>query len=187
MIIKEIKKQKTKYLLVFENDHTLEVCEDSIVKHRLRPMLDVSLMMDDLKEELKFDEFYKKVIRFASFGKSSFQIRDYCETHGVFETDMIVERLKKEHYIDDLKLLRRLQGQSYSKPELEYHLKRYLFPPDSISHVLSIYDEEKALRKSLDKLRIKYQKDPKKYEKIYRNLKSKGFNESLIQSMLNLE
>ena len=75
MIIKEIKKQKTKYLLVFENDHTLEVCEDSIVKHRLRPMLDVSLMMDDLKEELKFDEFYKKVIRFASFGKSSFQIR----------------------------------------------------------------------------------------------------------------
>lgn len=185
MIIKEIKKHKTKYLLVFENEESLEVSGDSIVKHRLRPMLDVSLMMDDLKEELKFDEFYKKVVRFASYGKSSFQIAEYCETHSFFDTEPIVERLKKEHYIDDLKLLRRLQGQNYSKLELEYHLKRYMFPQDSISHLVSIYDEEKALRKTLEKLRIKYQKDIKKYEKIYRNLKSKGFNESLLQSILN--
>jgi regulatory protein len=187
MIIKSITKGKTSYLLYLDNGQTVKVSEDSIVKYRLLVGRDISEIEADLAKELEFEKLYKQVVRFASYGKSSFQIESYLYEKGIDDVLPIITRLKKEHLIDDFRLLKKLQQQNYSKAELEFKLKHYEFKSDAISHLLGIYDEEKALYYMLIKAKNKYKNDPKKKEKIYRFLLSKGFPDYLVNQYMNIE
>lgn len=187
MIIKAITKGKTSYELILENGQTIKVSEDSIVKYRLLVGRDISEIKDDLAKELEDAKLYKAVVRYASYGKSSFQIKSYLYEKGIDEVEPIIERLKKEHLLDDFKLLRKLQQQNYSKAELEYKLRHYEFDINGINHILSIYDESKALTHVHFKAKKKYQNDPKRKEKTFRFLLSKGFPEYLVSQAMNLE
>ncbi len=187
MIIKEIVKGKTSYSLVLTNGKHINVSEDSMVKYRLMAGRDITEIFEDLTKELEADKLYKQTMRFASYGKSSFQIRTYLYEKGIDDVEPIIERLKKEYLIDDFKLLKKLQQQHYSKAELEYKLKHYQFDTSGINHLTEIYDESKALNYMHQKAKLKYQKDPKKKEKIYRFLLSKGFPGYLVNQAMNIE
>ena len=112
MIIKSIIKGKTSYELILENGQTVKVSEDSIVKYRLLVGRDISEIKEELAKELEDAKLYKAVVRYASYGKSSFQIKSYLYEKGVDEVEPIIERLKKEQLLDDFKLLKKLQQQN---------------------------------------------------------------------------
>lgn len=188
MIIKSIEKYKNQYKVTFEDDSKIIVSEDIIVKYHLIKGKEFN-NFDVIENEKKIEEIYKKVIRFASFGKSENQIKSYLYNLGIDDIDVIIKRLKREKYINDDALIRSLKNKNYSKHQLKEKLMYYQFDEILIDEIIDSYDETKALNKIYTKLLTQYKKEQghKKNEKLYRNLISKGFNETLVQSILKIE
>lgn len=185
--IVEIKKLKKNYQLTFDDDTTLVVDEDTIVKYRLFPgreIFDMSL----LTESIETNKLYDKAARFASFGKSENQMVSYLNDLGIDDTTEMIFKLKKDHFINDYKMINALKKKGYSYLKLEEKLRYYQFDDEDISNALSDYDEYPSLLKEYKLALKKYSKEigQKKPEKIYRYLLSKGFNEYSVSSIMKI-
>lgn len=188
MKIVEIKKLKKNYQLTFDDDKTLIVDEDTIVKYRLIPgreIFDISL----LTESMEINKLYDKASKFASYGKSENQMIKYLNNEGMDNTYDFIKRLKKDHLINDFKLINSLKKKGYSYLKLQDKLRYYELDEDMINDALNDYDDSIALHKEYQLGLKKYSKEvyPKKYEKLYRYLVSKGFNEDKVMSKLKIE
>src|SRR5690606_26505613 len=130
----------------FENQNKVIVDEDTIVKYRLIPGTE----FDDIKlleKQRELNKLYFKTIRFASYGKSENQVIAYLNEQGMENTYDFIMRFKKEHIINDYKMIRSLQNQGYSYLKLEQKLKHYQFDDSDINRALENYDEKIPLRK----------------------------------------
>jgi len=187
MKIVEIRKLKNKYQITLDNGEKHLVLEDTIVKYRLLPGQEFNQDIDLEKENFK-EKMYQKALRFASYGKSENQMIEYLNAQGMENTYDLIMRLKKERWIDDKKMILALARKDFSYLMLESKLRFYKFEEKDIEWILSSYDELIPLKKQLSIAYKKYEKEayPKKQEKIYRYLVSKGFNESSIQSLMHL-
>lgn len=185
MIVTDIKKLKKDYQVTFDSNIKLVVDEDTLVKYRLIIGKDFDDLML-LEDEKKSNEIYQKSIKFASYGKSVNQMIIYLNNLGVDDTSLYIEKLKKAHYLNDMKMIRNLMSKQYSYVQLEDKLNFYQFDSLDIDEALKSYDETKALYKIYSLALKKYSKEipSKKLEKIYRYLVSKGFSiEHIIEVM----
>lgn len=186
MIILEIIKLKKDYQITFSDSTKIVVDEDTLVKYRLV----VGKVFDDLElleKEKALNALYQKVARFTSYGKSVNQVIKYLHDLGMDDTEYLITKLKKEHYLNDSKLIRSLLNKDYSYLQLVDKLNFYQFDQTDIDGALGNYDEKIPLYKVYKVALKKYHKElpEKKKEKIYRYLVSKGFNQENILSIMN--
>src|SRR5690606_25851954 len=112
----------------------------------------------------------------------------YLNQLGMENTYDIIKRLKKERYINDFEMIKRLKYKGYSYQALKEKLRYYQFDESQIEQALSTYDEKIPLKRAFHQALKKYEKEAyqKKQQKIYRYLLSKGLSEENVQSTMGL-
>lgn len=188
MIIKEIRKLKTNYQVLFESGFKLTIDEDTLVQFKLRPNLKID-DLDTIYKSIEKNKLYHKALRFASFGKSENQVIKYLNDQGMQNTYDTIMKLRKHHAINDFRMIRNLQNKGYSYLKLEERLNYYMFDQKDIDQALLNYNEKIPLYNQFKIALKKYEKETdykKKQQKLYRYLISKGFNESNVMSVMNI-
>lgn len=188
MKIIEVRKLKTNYQITFDDYSKIIVDEDTIVKYRLIPGLEI----DDLSiltKATEMNKIYEKAVRYSLYGKSEMQMINYLKKQGLRNTYDLIMRLRKDKFIDDYKLIKNLMSKRYSKAKLALKLKSYEFPVEKIDEIINMYDDTTALKYEFSLGIKKYTKETdwnKRNQKIYRYLLSKGFTESQVMSIMNI-
>ncbi|WP_025724454.1 RecX family transcriptional regulator [Acholeplasma granularum] len=187
MKVKTIEKSKGNYKVTFDNNFCLFVDEDTLVKFKLIPNQEIE-SLDPIYKSIEMIKIYKKAERFALYGKSENQVIKYLNDLGVENTYDMIIKLRKNHILNDFRMIRNLQNKGYSYLKLEEKLKFYQFDQKDIDQALINYDEQIPLYKEFKTALKKYEKEEykKKQQKIYRYLVSKGFNEDKVMSLMNI-
>ncbi|HFK6126726.1 TPA: recombination regulator RecX [Streptococcus pyogenes] len=197
MKITKIEKKKRLYLIELDNDESLYVTEDTIVRFMLSK--DKVLDNDQLEDMKHFDQLsYGKnlALYFLSFQqRSNKQVADYLRKHEIEEHIIadIITQLQEEQWIDDTKLadtyIRQNQLNGDKGPQV---LKQKLLQKGIASHdidpILSQTDFSQLAQKVSQKLFDKYQEKlpPKALkDKITQALLTKGFSYDLAKHSLN--
>lgn len=180
MIIKSIKPKNKDYEITFNNDEKLVVTEDILVKYNLFKDKKIN-NIDEIIEDINIEKIYKKARKYALYGRSVNQMKNYFEKNNIENNDYLIKRLKKEFLIDDQKIIDTLLSKNYSKLKLKQSLNKYLFAEETINLILESYDETDALNYYYNLV-----KDKNNNSKVYRYLIQKGFSEELVRNLLNI-
>lgn len=181
MIIKDIKPIKDKYEITFDNYEKLLVSEDILVKFNLTVNKELYDLLE-INEEIKLEAIYNKAARYASYGKTSFQLKEYLIKQGVNDYEYIIDKLKKNHYLNDSLIIDNLLNKNYSVLKLTKKLNYYLSDEILINDILSNYDEDKALDYNYNYAISKYNNPTKVYQYLLRL----GFPSDKLNSKFNI-
>ena len=188
MIIKEIRKLSKMYQVEFQNGYQLKIDEDTLVNFKLRPGIEVE-SLEAIEKSVEKSKIFDKALRYASYGKSENQMITYLNAQGLNNTYDMIMKLRKVGAINDFRMIRNLQNKGYSYLALEEKLYYYKFDQKDIDQALSNYNEKIPLYKQFKIGLKKYEKErdyKKRQQKLYRFLKSKGFSEEHILSVMNI-
>ncbi|MBQ2873200.1 MAG: RecX family transcriptional regulator [Bacilli bacterium] len=199
-IIKYEKKSNDKYKIYLENDQTINVYEDVILKNNLLYKKEID---DSLLEKISIDndkeDMYNKCIKYISVRiRSRYEIIEYLrrkETDNI-EVENILERLEKNDLIDDDKFAKafihdKLMFSTMGPYRIQEELKKHKINSSIISKYINDIDEEiidNKINKQITKLMKSNRKKQNLRNKIYTNLLSLGYsNEMIIRNINNYE
>ena len=116
MKITKIEKKKRLYLVEIDKKESLYVTEDTIVKYMLTKEMALSKdQLEDIKNFAQFSHGKNLALYFISFKqRTEKEVRDYLFKHEINPhiIPQIIDNLKKDHWIDDYKLLESLAQQN---------------------------------------------------------------------------
>ena len=187
MKITKIEKKKRLYLVEIDQKESLYVTEDTVVKYMLTKEKTLSKnQLEDIKNFAQFSHGKNLALYFISFKqRTEKEVRDYLFKHEINPhiIPQIIDNLKKDHWIDDYKLLESLAQQNLKYGDKgAYALKQKWLQKGCekqvIDEVLTQFDFSEVAIKVASKLLRKYQgKLPNKSlkDKLTQNLINKGF------------
>lgn len=184
MKITKIEKKKRLYLLEIDKKESLYVTEDTIVKYMLtKEMILDKDQLEDIKSFAQFSHGKNLALYFISFKqRSEKEVKDYLFKHEINPhiIPKIIDNLKKDHWIDDYKLLESLAQQNLNSGDKgAYVLKQKWLQKGCnkqiIDDVLSQFDFSEIAFRVASKLLRKYQG----------KLPSKALKDKLTQSLIN--
>lgn len=174
MFINKIKKMsKGRYKIIFENDDNLILYEDVIIKYNLltKKNIDEALLNQILKDNYYYN-IYDNALRYINIRmRSKKEITNYLlkkyNDHNV--VNEVVDRLLKEHYIDDVKFCQsfvndKLYLSNDGIDKIRQTLLSHDIKEDVIDKILNNIDSN-IIKDKLYKLMEKYIRINKKYSK----------------------
>ena len=197
MKITKIEKKKRLYLVEIDKKESLYVTEDTIVKYMLTKEMALSKdQLEDIKNFAQFSHGKNLALYFISFKqRTEKEVRDYLFKHEINPhiIPQIIDNLKKDHWIDDYKLLESLAQQNLNSGDKgAYALKQKWLQKGCekqvIDEVLTQFDFSEVAIKVTSKLLRKYQgKLPTKSlkDKLIQNLINKGFSFQESKNAIN--
>ena len=199
-IIKYVKKANNQYKIYLENDETINVYEDVILKHKLLYKKEID---NDLLKELSNDnlneEIYNKCVKYISVRiRSIEEIKDYMKNKQISSEliEKTLDKLTKNKLLDDDKFTKafvhdKLNFTTMGPFRIEQELKKHKIKNEIINKYLYEIDEETLdlkINKQINKLLKSTKKKTNLRNKIYTNLLSLGYsNEMILRNLNNYE
>ena len=196
-IIKYVKKANNQYKIYLENDETINVYEDVILKHKLLYKKEID---NDLLKELSNDnlneEIYNKCVKYISVRiRSTEEIKDYMKNKQISSEliEKTLDKLIKNKLLDDDKFTKafvhdKLNFTTMGPFRIEQELKKHKIKNEIINKYLYEIDEETLdvkINKQINKLLKSTKKKANLRNKIYTNLLSLGYSNEIILRNLN--
>lgn len=198
-IIKYKKLKSDKYKIFLEDESTMELYEDTILKYNL--LISKEIKKEDLDELEKFnydlDAYYIALKYLDIRPRSKKEINDYLLKKG-FSNDIIsdtISKLETQGYLNDLafgrvflnnKLITTSNGPLKVRKELQQHNLNI----EDINTILEEYTDDiqvEKINKQINRIIKSNRNKGNVYikRKIYNDLNNEGFNSSLIEEELN--
>ena len=195
-IIKYEKKGNNTYKIYLENNQTINLYEDVIIKNNLlyKKEIDKSLLekldLDNAKEDI-----YNKCIKYISVRIRSIQeIKDYLKRKEVDDSiiEKTIDKLLNNNLLNDEQFAKafvndKLNFTTMGPYRIEQELKKHKIEPSIIYKYLNIDDEiiDNKINKQITKLMKSNQKKQNIRNKIYNNLLSLGYSNEMILRNIN--
>ena len=198
-IIKYKKLKSGKYKIFLEDESTIELYEDTILKYNL--LISKEIKKEILSELEKFnydlDAYYIALKYLDIRPRSKKEINDYLLKKG-FSNDIIrdiISKLETQGYLNDLafgrmflnnKLITTTNGPLKVRKELQQHNLN----SEDINTILEEYTDDiqlEKINKQINRIIKSNRNKGNVYikRKIYNDLNNEGFNSSLIEEELN--
>lgn len=199
-IIKYEKKASNKYKIYLENNESIDVYEEVILKHKLlyKKEIDNELLKKLSEDNLK-EDIYNKCIKYISVRiRSEEEMKEYMKSKGIAdeEIEKTIEKLKNSSLLDDDKFTKafvhdKLQFTTMGPYKIEQELKKHKIKNDIINKYIYEISEEALdvkINKQINKLLKSTRKKQNIRNKIYTNLLSLGYsNETILRNLNNYE
>lgn len=196
-IIKYEKKGNNKYKIYLENNQSIDVYEDVILKNNLlyKKELD-NLLLEKISKENEDEEIYNKCVKYISVRiRSIKEIKEYLRKK---ETDNIlieetINKLINNNLLNDETFTKafihdKLNFTTMGPYKIEQELKKHKIEDSIIYKYIKNIDDE-TIDNKINKQIIKLMKSNKKKQnirnKIYLNLLSLGYSNEMILRNIN--
>ena len=196
-IIKYEKKGNDQYKIYLENNQTINLYENVILKHNLlyKKEIDKSLLekldTDNFKEDI-----YNKCIKYISVRiRSTYEIKEYLKRKNIdnLEIENIIEKLQKNNFINDEDFTKafvhdKLNFTTMGPYKIEQELRKHQIDTNIIYKYISDIDDEiidNKINKQITKLMKSNRKKQNIRNKIYTNLLSLGYSSEMILRNIN--
>ena len=195
-IIKYTKKNSNKYNILLENQESISLYSDLILKYNLLILkeIDKDTLEAIKKDNLRLDLYYK-TLKYLKSIKCTKDVKDYLKDYDSSLSNYVIERLKKERYLDDNNYIKAyintkilLSNDGYYK--IYNYLKNKELDVGTIKEELDLIDDDTWLEK-IKKLVNAKLKSNFKYSnnmlmiKLKNYLKNLGYPDYLITKSLN--
>lgn len=196
-ITKYEKKGNNTYKIYLENNQTITVYEDVILKNNLlyKKEIDIELL-EKISNDNLYEEIYNKCVKYISVRiRSIYEIKEYLRKKEI-DTSLIettIDKLINNNLLNDKKFAKafindKLNFTTMGPYRIEQELKKHKIDPNIISKHLYNIDEE-IIDNKINKQIIKLIKSNKKKQnirnKIYMNLLSLGYSNEMILRNIN--
>lgn len=196
-IIKYEKRANNTYKIYLENNQTISLYEDVIIKNNLlyKKEIDFSLL-EKLDKENSMEDIYNKCIKYISVRIRSIQeIKDYLKRKEVNE-DLIettLDKLISNNLLNDEIFTKafvndKLNFTTMGPYRIEQELKKHHIDSNIIYQYLNNIDDEtidNKINKQITKLLKSNRKKQNIRNKIYTNLLSLGYSHEMILRNIN--
>ena len=196
-IIKYEKKGNNSYKIHLENNQSINLYEDVIIKNNLLYKKEIS---NDLLEKLDKDNYkediYNKCVKYISVRIRSIQeIKEYLKRKEI-EPELIdntINKLKKNNLLNDEQFAKafihdKMNFTTMGPYKIEQELKKHKIDSNLIYNYLYSIDEEiidNKINKQITKLMKSSRKKQNLRNKIYTNLLSLGYSNEMILRNIN--
>jgi regulatory protein len=188
VIITKITATKAEWLVKFDNEESLTLYENTILKYRLV----VGKEIDDefLKQIQHYDLVevnYLKLLRSLKSYKTEAEVKQKLTVLTLDEDqqEIIIQRLIDLKMINDEEYIKYFLTKDYSSMKLRYTLKQKGFKNSLIETILSKYDETQALDNIYQQVKKRYLNKADGVIKLKKYLLGLGFSYSLINEIVN--
>lgn len=199
-IIKYEKKSNNQYKVYLENNETINIYEDVILKHKLLYKKEIdSSLLEEISNDNNKEEIYNKCVKYISVRiRSIEEIKEYMkkkDTPSIL-IEKTLDKLIKNNLLDDDKFTKafihdKLNFTTMGPFRIEQELKKHKIKSDIINKYIYEIDEEQIdekINKQIIKLIKSNRKKTNLRNKIYTNLLSLGYsNESILRNINNYE
>jgi len=196
-IIKYEKKGNNTYKIYLENNQTITVYEDVILKNNLlyKKEIDTELL-EKISNDNLYEEIYNKCVKYISVRiRSIYEIKEYLRKKEIDSSliEITIEKLLKNNLLNDEIFAKafindKLNFTTMGPYRIEQELKKHKIDQNIISKYLYNIDEE-IIDNKINKQIIKLMKSNKKKQnvrnKIYMNLLSLGYSNEMILRNIN--
>ena len=196
-IIKYEKKGNNTYKIYLENNQTITIYEDVIIKNNLlyKKELDL-LLLEKISSDNLYEDIYNKCIKYISVRLRSIQeIKEYLRKKETEESliEYTIDKLLNNNLLNDEKFTKafindKLNFTTMGPYRIEQELKKHKIDPNIISEKLYNIDQD-IIDNKINKQIIKLMKTNKKKQnirnKIYMNLLSLGYSNEMILRNIN--
>ena len=196
-IIKYEKKGNNTYKIYLENNQTINVYEDVILKNNLlyKKELDQTLL-EKISNDNLYEDIYNKCVKYISIRLRSIQeIKEYLRKKEIDESliEYTIDKLLKNNLLNDELFTKafindKLNFTTMGPYRIEQELKKHKIDPNIIFEKLYNIDQD-IIDNKINKQIIKLIKTNKKKQnirnKIYMNLLSLGYSNEMILRNIN--
>ena len=196
-IIKYEKKSSGNYLVYLDNNQSIKLNEEIILKYKLlyKKDIDEFLLKDILEDNNNYD-IYNKCVKYISVRLRSInEMREYMQKKNVSPhlIDEVITKLLKNKLLDDDKFTKafisdKLKFTTMGPYRIELELKKHNIDNAIIYKYLSTIDENilsEKINKQITKLIKSNHGKPNLKSKIYNNLLNLGYSSEYILDNLN--
>lgn len=196
-IIKYEKKANNQYKIYLENNQTINVYEDVILKHKLlfKNEIDEKLL-NDLDEDNNKEDVYNKCVKYISVRLRSIQeIKEYLLKKEISKNliDITIDKLIKNKLLDDDKFAKafvhdKLSFTTMGPYKIEQELRNHKIDTSIINNYIYNVEEDlidEKINKQINKLIKSNKKKVNLRNKIYTNLLSLGYSNEMILRNIN--
>ena len=196
-IIKYEKKGNNTYKIYLENNQTINVYEDVILKNNLlyKKEIDISLL-EKISNDNQYEDIYNKCIKYISVRiRSIEEIKEYLRKKEIAQEliDITIDKLLENKLLNDEAFTKafindKLNFTTMGPYRIEQELKKHKIDPNIIYKYLNNIDEEiidNKINKQITKLIKSNKKKQNIRNKIYMNLLSLGYSNEMILRNIN--
>lgn len=196
-IIKYEKKGNNTYKIYLENDQTINIYEDVILKNNLLYKKEIdSNLLEKLSTDNEKEDVYNKCVKYISLRiRSAYEIREYLRKKQIEEPliELTIDKLNKNNLLNDEKFTSafindKLNFTTMGPYRIEQELKKHKIDSSIIYKYLSNIDDEtidNKINKQITKLIKSNKKKQNIRNKIYTNLLSLGYSNEMILRNIN--
>lgn len=196
-IIKYEKKGNNTYKIYLENNQSINVYEDVILKNNLLYKKEIdSSLLEQISNDNLYEDIYNKCVKYISVRiRSTYEIREYLKRKEIDESliDTTIEKLQKNNLLNDEVFTKafvndKLNFTTMGPYRIEQELKKHKVESSIIYKYISNIEDDKIDEK-INKQIVKSLKSSKKKQnlrnKIYTNLLSLGYSNEMILRNIN--
>ena len=196
-IIKYEKKGNNTYKIYLENNETINLYEDVIIKNNLLYKKEIDkTLLEKLDLENNEEDIYNKCVKYISVRiRSIYEMREYLKRKSIDEKliDITIEKLYKNNLLNDDRFAKafindKLNFTTMGPYRIEQELKKHKIDSDTIYRYLSNIDDS-VIDNKINKQIVKLIKGSKKKQnlrnKVYMNLLSLGYSNEMILRNIN--
>lgn len=199
-IIKYEKKSNNQYKIYLENNQTITLYDDVILKNNLLYKKEIT---KDILEQIDIDNYneniYNKCIKYISFRlRSTYELEEYLKKNQVEEelSILIINKLKQNNLLNDEVFTKAFIHDKFNFTTMgPYRIEKELIKHKIDSNIIDKYINEilpSEIDNKINKQILKLLKTSKKKEnirnKIYLNLLNSGYsNEMIIRNINNYD
>lgn len=196
-IIKYEKKGNNTYKIYLENNQSINVYEDVILKNNLLYKKEIdSSLLEQISNDNLYEDIYNKCVKYISVRiRSIYEIREYLKRKEIDESliDTTIEKLQKNNLLNDEVFTKafvndKLNFTTMGPYRIEQELKKHKVDSSIIYKYISNIEDDKIDEK-INKQIVKSLKSSKKKQnlrnKIYTNLLSLGYSNEMILRNIN--
>ena len=199
-IIKYEKKGNNKYKLYLENNQSIDVYEDVILKNNLlyKKELDRSLL-EKISKENEDEDIYNKCVKYISVRiRSTKEIKEYLRKKEIEDSliEQTINKLINNNLLNDETFTKafihdKLNFTTMGPYKIEQELKKHKIDSSIINKYLYNIDDsiiDNKINKQITKLMKSSKKKTNLRNKIYMNLLNLGYsNEMILRNINNYE
>lgn len=196
-ILKYEKKGNNTYKIYMENNQSITLYEDIILKHNLLYKKEIdSSILNKLDQDNSQEDIYNKCLKYISVRIRSIQeIKDYLKRKAIDESiiEKTIDRLIQNNLLNDEIFTKafindKLNFTTMGPYKIEKELKNHQIDSDIIYTYINNIDDnliDKKINKQIIKLINSNKKKQNLRNKIYLNLLSLGYSNEMILRNIN--
>lgn len=196
-IIKYEKKGNNTYKIYLENDKSINVYEDVILKHNLlyKKEIDLSLL-EKIDNDNSKEDIYNKCVKYISVRiRSTYEIKEYLKRKQIEDSliEITIDKLQKNNLLNDETFAKafindKMNFTTMGPYRIEQELKKHKIDSNIIYKYLSNIDDNminNKINKQITKLMKSSRKKQNLRNKIYTNLLTLGYSNEMILRNIN--